>query len=538
MRPNPVARTLLLLMSMFAIPNAALAEPPALRLERALMAYLEDASPDAEAFAQQWAAPATINEHGIDAVVEELRSIHEQLHGAEPMDVMLDGQGRLTIEYGAPGQPLRMLHCTMQTEAPHKILNLTIEGEAEPESEGLTWDTLGARLNAEADAGFTGVVLVVRDGEVVVERGFGLANRSEQFPVTPGTVFAIGSAPIDFTFAGIMMLQEEGELSFDDPITAYFKNVPKDKRSITLEHLMTGQSGLRNFHDIPSDRDPDHHWISRDEAINRIFAGELLFEPGTSREHSHSAWGVLAAVIEIVSGQTYQEFTNERIYKPLGMRSTGFHGDHIPEERTAIGYGVRTDGTTNAPPFWGEVSWLVMGSGGQVSTAGDMARFIEAVTSGDLLNEANTRRFRRASRGLLNGGNAYGFEIYYTYAPDTYMLLLANAVDMNTRRPVARLARDIGDLVLDSQRPPFSMGVGIGMEDGRLLLSSVAEGSAAWDAGLREGDVLLGIDGQAFGEDVLEMLQPYLESGAVIPLDVEQGGQRGRVMLQPRHRES
>ncbi len=530
-----VVGTAALLVVLCAVAGAK-AVPPAMQIERALLALIENPEPDLEGFARRWAAAPTLNEHGLADVVSALGALHEQLHGAEPMDVMLDGQGRLTIEYGAPGRPLRMLHCTMQTEAPHKILNLTIESEEEPESEGLTWDTLGARLDAEAAQGFTGVVLVVRDGEVVVERGFGLANRSESFPVTPGTVFAIGSAPIDFTFVGILMLQEQGKLSLDDPITEYFDKVPDDKRSITLEHLMTGRSGLRNFHDIPSDRDPDHHWISRDEAIKRIFAGDLLFEPGASREHSHSAWGVLAAVIEIVSEQTYQEFTSERIFKPLGMASTGFHGDNIPEERTAIGYGMRTDGSTNAPPFWGEVSWLVMGSGGQVSTAGDMARFIEAATSGGLLGEDNTRRFTRASRGLLNGGNAYGFEIYYTYAPDTYMVLLANAVDVNTRRPVAQLARDIGDLVLASQRPPFSMGVGISMEDGRLVLSSVAEASAAWDAGLREGDVLLGIDGEAFGEDVMELLEPYLESGQAIPLDVEQGGQRGRVMVKPQRR--
>jgi len=511
-------------------------EPPAMQVERALLAMLENPEPDLEAFAREWAAASTLNAHGLAGVMAELASVHETLHGAEQMDVMLDGQGVLTMEFAAPGSPLMLLRCRMQTEPPHRIVDLSIEREEAAPTDAVTWATLGARLDAEAAQGFTGVVLVVRDGETVVERGFGLANRSAQFPVTPGTIFAIGSAPIDFTFVGIMQLQEEGKLAYSDPITKYFDNVPADKRSITLEHLMTGRSGLRNFHDIPSDRDPDHHWISRDEAMQRIFDGELLFKPGTSREHSHSAWGVLAAVIEIVSEQTYQEFTRERIYKPLRMHSTGFHGDTIVPERLAIGYGMRTDGELNAPPYWGETSWLVMGSGGQVSTAGDMGRFIEAVASGEVVNEENTALFRRASRGLLNGGNAYGFEIYYTYAPDTYMVLLANAVDANTRRPVAQLARDIGDLILESQHPPYSMGVGIGMEGGRLFLSSVAEGSAAWDAGLREGDVLVGIGGQAFGEDVLELLDPYLHSGKVIPLDVEQDGQRVRVMLKPRRR--
>lgn len=81
------------------------------------------------------------------------------------------------------------------------------------------------------------------------------------------TILAIGSTPIDFTKAGILLLAERGKLSLDDPITKYFDKVPDEKKAITLKHLMTGRSGLQDFHDVPEDRDPDHGWIDRAEAV-------------------------------------------------------------------------------------------------------------------------------------------------------------------------------------------------------------------------------------------------------------------------------
>lgn len=512
-------------------------EPPMRRVENAVLRYLEAPAPDADGFLTEWVSPGTINEAGRQALIAELESIHRALHALEAVDFMIDGQGALRIEFAAPGQGPRLLRCAIQSEPPHLITDLRIEESIEENMEApgepVSWGTLGDRLEQEAEGGFTGVVLIVHDGEVVVDRGFGMANREEHIPNRPDTVFAIGSAPIDFTLAGILLLEQGGKLALSDPITNYFDNVPPDKRSITIEHLMTGRSGLQNFHDIPGDRDPDHSYIARDEAMRRIFAGELLFAPGAGREHSHSAWGVLAAIIEIAGGQPYPDFTRERIFKPLGMRSTGFHGDTIPVDRIAIGYGSKSDGEINAPPYWGSTSWLVMGSGGQVSTAGDMGRFIEAINGGRLLNERGTALFLRESRGLLNGGNAYGFEIYYTYSPGTYLVLLANAVDGSTRRGVGQLARDLGDLVLAQSSPKFSLGIGLAPGDGAATLTQIAPGSAAERDGLRAGDVLTGIDGKPVGEDPMGSLLPYLMTGEAIPFDVERDGKRMRIVVKP-----
>lgn len=310
----------------------------------------------------------------------------------------------------------------------------------------LTWDTIDDRMKAEQAAGFSGVLLVVRDGAIAHHAGYGLADRDAGREVTPDTIFAIGSVPIDFTFVGILQLINEGKLDRDDPITKFFDDVPADKQSITLDHLMTGQSGLPDFHDVPTDRDPDHAWIDRDEAVRRIMNQQLLFEPGTDSRHSHSAWGLLAAVLEIASGQRYQDYTREHIYKPASMPDTAFFGENDNAERIAIGYGARRDGDVNAPTHWGRTSWLVMGSGGQVSTARDLNNFLDAIHDGTLAGPDAARTMYGDQSGMAGAGDMYGFEVRMTFAPKNRFILISNSANMNRpdfRRRFNALARDL-----------------------------------------------------------------------------------------------
>src|SRR6185436_16953274 len=98
--------------------------------------------------------------------------------------------------------------------------------------------------------------------------------------------------------------EEMGKLSTSDPITKFLKNVPQDKSAMTIDHLMRGRSGLPNFHHITGvDQDADLTWIDRDTAVQRILGRELLFAPGQGQAHSHSAWVLLAAIVEVVSGE-------------------------------------------------------------------------------------------------------------------------------------------------------------------------------------------------------------------------------------------
>jgi CubicO group peptidase (beta-lactamase class C family) len=343
----------------------------------------------------------------------------------------------------SPSRTVRMLSAVA-------LLGLPVRDQRpeEPGRTPLTWETLEARLEAEVKAGFSGAVLVVRDGEIVLDRAFGLANREKGIANTPQTIFAIGSTPIDFTHAGILLLVEAGTLVFTDPLTTFFADVPADKRAITIQHLMSSTSGLVDFVDLPKDRDPDHGWIDRDELVRRVLGSKLLFEPGKGNEHSHAAWGLLAAIIEIATAESYPEFTRANLFEPAGMADTGFFGEPIPEERLALGYGQRKDGEINAPPYWGKTSWLVMGSGGQVSTTHDMLRWHQALRAGKILGPEMVERYFGPPGGVLQGGDMYGFEIVYTQGPGSQMIVVTNAAEDRERRETFdALANDLAELV-------------------------------------------------------------------------------------------
>lgn len=316
---------------------------------------------------------------------------------------------------------------------------------AEPAALAVGWDTLDERMQWEVQQGFSGVVLVARDGQIAYHQAFGMANREQQIPLRPDSVFAVGSTPIDFTMAAVLLLVDRGQLTLRDPISKFFADVPADKQAITIGLLLTGKSGLPDFHDAPGDRDPDHAWIDRDEAVRRILRQKLLFEPGKDSKHSHSAFGLLAAIVEIASGQSYEDFCREQLFQPAGMRDTGFFGEPIPAARLAIGYGPKSDGALNAPPYWGRTSWLVMGSGGQVSTAEDMWRWSQFLR--EKLLPKRALLYFGSGNDMATAGNAYGFEVMYAGNAKNFMIVLTNSANRENLPRLYELGEALTTLV-------------------------------------------------------------------------------------------
>ena len=404
-----------------------------------------------------------------------------------------------------------------------------------------TWQSLETRLEDAAEDGFEGAVLVVRDGSVVLHKAYGLANREQHIPLRPDTVFAIGSAPIDFTRAGILLLADEGKLKLDDPITTFFQDVPIDKRNITVNDLMTGGSGLPDFHDLPTDDNKDHSWIDREEAVRRIFDQKLLFPPGSGQQHSHSAWVLLAAVIEIASGQSYPDFSRERLFQPAGLVDTGFFGEPVPQERVAVGYGLRKSSEPNSPPHWGPTSWLVMGSGGQVSTLSDMLRWEIAVRDGTVLPPEATRRYVRSSGGLSSDGDMFGFEFLHSHDPKSMFLLISNTIDSAEKRDQFRsLGQSLAMLTqAGAGIRRFSLGVVLAVtSEDAVIVQQLAPESAAEQAGVRAGDHLLTANGQPLGADPMGVLGPLLDQRSPIDLEVLRGNRRQTITVTPQPRPS
>jgi CubicO group peptidase (beta-lactamase class C family) len=395
------------------------------------------------------------------------------------------------------------------------------------------WESLGDRMQWEVEHGFSGVVLVAREGKIVFAKAYGMANREQRIPMRVDNVLGIGSTPIDFTKAGIYLLAERGKLKLSDPITKYFHDVPADKQGITITHLMKGRSGLRNFHDVPTDRDADHGWIDRDEAVRRILAQKLLFQPGQGQRHSHSAWGLLAVILEIASGQTYPEFTREHLFKPAGMNDTGFFGEPCPEPRMAIGYGTRTDGKINAAPYWGKTSWLVMGSGGQVSTAPDMWRWMQALYGGKILSPASMRG-DGDGQNVFAGGDVYGFEIVYAGNNRSAMVVRSNVGSPQRMPGWRRLTNDFAALVFERKPSKFVLGVQLDIDDNdRVKLGAVTPNGAAANAGLRAGDVLIKVNGKELGSQPAASLGAATQTGNPVELEFERDGNRSKVTVKP-----
>ena len=279
---------------------------------------------------------------------------------------------------------------TMTTRAPFGITSLRLVPPSASKNvaagPAMTWDDLSTALNAAEKTGFSGQVLVRHNGTEVLRKTYGMADREARRATAPDSIYCIGSAPIDFTITAAQLLVERGKLHLDDPIGRYLPDVTADKTSLTIGMILDGKSGLPNFHNTNDDWDPDLGWIDRATAVRRILSKPLLFAPGASRGHSHSAYGLLAAIIEIVSGQTYRDFVRAEILRPLGMTRTGFYGEslNLPVSSFAAGYGVHSVGVPNIPPNWGPTSWLVMGSGGMFSTLDDLRRYYDGLASGAL----------------------------------------------------------------------------------------------------------------------------------------------------------
>jgi len=378
-------------------------------LETAAMAELETVLAD---FESRRLAPGYLSE----TTAEERREVIEKIRRASATSEstlinISDGLHILTL--GGNGVSTNIAF-DVEATAPFRIITLSVSDDTKQVRDfGLTRENLGERFSAMVrEDGFSGVVYF-RDGDKLVHRAaYGVANSNTGAPVITDTVFGIGSRPIDFTIAGIFLLAEQGKLELGDSISGYFDVVPSDKQSMTIRHLLNGESGLPDFHDIPSDADPDLTWISRDEAVRRIFAQALLFEPGTDRSHSHSAFGLAAAVIEIASGMPYMDFLSEHFFDPAGMDRTGEYGDTLGLDETefAVGGGPSFVGEPNIPPNWGKTSWLVKGSGGMVSTLDDLLKFYDYVRTSGVLTGKHVEYFNGDS--LQVDGSQRGFELF------------------------------------------------------------------------------------------------------------------------------
>ncbi|WP_025743296.1 serine hydrolase domain-containing protein [Aquimarina pacifica] len=372
-------------------------------------------------------------------LIDSLKAIRTEMRGLrEDISVDTEPEGlRLMMSAGKKEKHLMIVMNDKAKAISHLYL------VAPPEPLNVTLENISETFNQLEKDGAAGLIYVKINGETILRRAFGYANKELGIPNDINTIFGTGSRSIDYTVAAIYLLNQRGLLNTDNIISKYLKDVPKDKSKITIQHLLSGQSGLPDFFDTDADWDPDLAWVDRETAVKRMLSQELLFEPGTDRKHSHGAFGMLAAIVEIVSGLTYYEFLNDNFFKPAGMKRTGEYGKtkELTISDFAVGGGPMFVGLPNIPPNWGPTSWLVKGSGGMYSTLDDLLKFYNLVRSNKVLDAKHNQWFTKSAFNL--DGSDRGFELFSAYLPSNseIYLFLNNSDHINLRQVIQALER-------------------------------------------------------------------------------------------------
>lgn len=206
------------------------------------------------------------------------------------------------------------------------ILANILYAQKSPDPVEMQIDSLFSRYNVSTP----GVaVAVVKDGKIILQKGYGIANLEYDIPITPATVFHVASVSKQFTAFSIYLLEKQGKLSLDDDIRKYIPELPDFGRTVRIKHLLAHTSGIRDQWALLTLAGWRMDDVITTEHILKILSRqqELNFEPGSQFGYSNSGFTLLAEVVTRVSGKSFPAFTKESIFDPLGMTNTLFYDD-------------------------------------------------------------------------------------------------------------------------------------------------------------------------------------------------------------------
>jgi len=250
------------------------------------------------------------------------------------------------------------------------------------------------------DAGhLSGQVLIARGGRVI-ERDWGFADRERRVRVTPETRFNIASVTKPMTVMLAIQLMREKKLGFTDTLERWIPGLPSG-RHMTVEHLLRHRSGIP--HRVTTEKDETQPMTAA-EFVAFAKRCTLMFEPGTRSSYSSAGFSVLARVLELAGGRTYDQLLHERLLDSLGMSHTSEPDSRVLLPDRALSYVPGASGFENAPLK--DYSFLV-GAGSVFSTVGDLNRLVQAVVSGRLGESIRASTLRDGK--LSWNGNSNGF---------------------------------------------------------------------------------------------------------------------------------
>jgi CubicO group peptidase (beta-lactamase class C family) len=309
-------------------------------------------------------------------------------------------------------------------------------------------------------------VSVTRAGETAYARGFGMAHLEQPAPITPDTIFEAGSVSKQFTAAAIVLLALDGKLSLDDPVREYLPELPDFGAPSTIRHLLTHTSGLRTFRPLVALRGrPDGFAVHTNAEVLALMARQrdLNFPPGEEYLYSNAPYILSVVLAERVTDQSFNDFTTERIFRPLGMTNTIWRDDftQIVKGR-ATAYGTGRSGRLHK----NMANTEVFGNGGLLTTVGDLQRWnqeldeprvlgqrlVEMLETPGRFNDGTESDYAlglqiglyRDEREIAHSGGTAGYRAWLARYPDRDRLSLALLCNHGDINPVA-----IGRRVID-----------------------------------------------------------------------------------------
>lgn len=236
-----------------------------------------------------------------------------------------------------------------------------------------------------AGSGWSGSVLVARDGQVLLAGGYGFADFQADRANEAGTLFELGSITKSFTAVALVRLAQQGELALDDSIAVHLPGVPQHSRAITLRQLLAHTSGIPRNNADGSGEDLAL-------AVVEYLGAGPQEKPGAKHEYWNGGYALLAGVIERASGRSYTQYLEEELFAPAGMSDTGFTGDgDLDATRAALGSAHDGRDRTALEHPYRDYGYQYRGMGGIVTTVLDLLKWERALATHVLLDEAHTR---------------------------------------------------------------------------------------------------------------------------------------------------
>lgn len=332
-------------------------------------------------------------------------------------------------------------------------------------------DQIDAYMQEASSEGYIGGVLISQGNKIRFQRQYGTLKPQGIREIDADTVTTIGSITKQFTAAAILKLADKQQLALTDTLAQYWPDVPADKANITIHQLLSHQAGF------PGAIGGDRERIGRAAFVAEAFATPLLFPPGAGYEYSNVGFSLAAAIVEKVSGQSFESFLQQYLFAPANMHSTGYklpdwNFDHFVHGRTAEGDDW---GTVYAHSIAdGGPGWHLLGNGGIHSTAADMFKWHQALNGNAILNaESKALLFgKHAHEGgesyygygwvsqptpwgeviMHNGGNPYYFADYLRFPEHDVMIFVWN---VSQDRRMNHIAFPLAEIVFDQHKPDF-----------------------------------------------------------------------------------